>query len=87
MTCCRHSPRRLFISSLSGWLEPEQRPAFEQITAVLDGMVQVEHESGVLEVQAGQGGRHLAGRVGALQQRRVRTARSTSPLSPLHRDE
>src|SRR5216117_904799 len=42
------------MTSPSGWLEPGQRPAFEEITVVLRGMVRVEHEAGVLEVQAGQ---------------------------------
>ena len=42
------------MTSPSGWLEPGQRPEFEEITVVLKGMVRVEHEGGVLEVQAGQ---------------------------------
>jgi mannose-6-phosphate isomerase-like protein (cupin superfamily) len=42
------------MTSPSGWLEPGQRPEFEEITVVLRGMVRVEHEGGVLEVQAGQ---------------------------------
>ena len=42
------------MTSPSGWLEPGQRPTFEEITVVLRGMVRVEHEAGVLEVQAGQ---------------------------------
>jgi mannose-6-phosphate isomerase-like protein (cupin superfamily) len=42
------------MTSPSGWLEPGQRPAFEEITVVLRGMVRVEHEGGVLDVQAGQ---------------------------------
>src|ERR1700712_5429429 len=40
--------------SPEGWLEPGQRPEFEEITVVLKGMVRVEHEGGVLDVQAGQ---------------------------------
>src|SRR5215471_19190048 len=40
--------------SPSGWLEPGQRPEFEEITVVLRGMVRVEHEGGALEVHAGQ---------------------------------
>ena len=40
--------------SPSGWLEPGQRPEFEEITVVLRGMVRVEHEGGALEVKAGQ---------------------------------
>ena len=40
--------------SPSGWVEPGQRPEFEEITVVLRGLLRVEHEGGVLEVQAGQ---------------------------------
>ena len=42
------------MSSPPGWREPGQRPEFEEITVVLDGMVRVEHEDGVLDVRAGQ---------------------------------
>jgi mannose-6-phosphate isomerase-like protein (cupin superfamily) len=42
------------MTSPSGWQEPGQRPEFEEITVVLRGMVRVEHEDGVLDVQAGQ---------------------------------
>ena len=37
-----------------GWLEPGQRPDFEEITVVLKGLMRVEHEGGVLDVSAGQ---------------------------------
>jgi mannose-6-phosphate isomerase-like protein (cupin superfamily) len=40
--------------SPAGWLEPGQRPDFEEITVVLRGLLRVEHETGVLEVCAGQ---------------------------------
>lgn len=40
--------------SPSGWTEPGQRPAFEEITVVLKGMLRVEHERGVLNVRAGE---------------------------------
>jgi len=40
--------------SPEGWLEPGQRPEFEEITVVLKGMLRVEHEGGALEVRAGQ---------------------------------
>ena len=40
--------------SPSGWQEPGQRPQFEEITVVLNGMVRVEHEHGVLLVRAGE---------------------------------
>lgn len=42
------------MQSPSGWLEPGQRPEFEEITVVLKGMLRVEHEGGVLDVHAGQ---------------------------------
>jgi mannose-6-phosphate isomerase-like protein (cupin superfamily) len=40
--------------SPGGWKEPGQRPEFEEITVVLRGRLQVEHEGGVLDVRAGQ---------------------------------
>jgi mannose-6-phosphate isomerase-like protein (cupin superfamily) len=40
--------------SPEGWLEPGQRPDFEEVTVVLKGLVRVEHEGGTLEVRAGQ---------------------------------
>ncbi len=42
------------MRSPSGWREPGQRPEFDEITVVLRGTLQVEHDSGVLEVGAGQ---------------------------------
>src|SRR5689334_936374 len=42
------------MTSPSGWLEPGQRPEFEEITVVLRGMLRVEHEGGVLDVREGQ---------------------------------
>jgi len=42
------------MTSPEGWLEPGQRPEFEEVTVVLKGLVRVEHEGGVLEVRAGQ---------------------------------
>lgn len=38
----------------SGWVEPGQRPEFEEITVVLRGSLHVEHEGGALDVEAGQ---------------------------------
>ena len=40
--------------SPEGWLEPGQRPEFEEITLVLRGMLRVEFEGGRLDVRAGQ---------------------------------
>jgi len=42
------------MRSPSGWKEPGQRPEFEEITVVLQGMVRVEHEKGTTDVHAGQ---------------------------------
>jgi quercetin dioxygenase-like cupin family protein len=42
------------MTSPSGWVEPGQRPEFEEITVVLRGMLRVEHEGGAIEVHAGQ---------------------------------
>jgi len=42
------------MRSPEGWVEPGQRPEFEEITLVLRGMVRVEYEGGSLEVHAGQ---------------------------------
>lgn len=40
--------------SPEGWQEPGQRPEFEEITVVLQGLLRVEHEDGALDVRAGQ---------------------------------
>lgn len=42
------------MQSPQGWIEPGQRPEFEEITVVLRGTLRVEHEGGSLEVRAGQ---------------------------------
>src|SRR4051794_1155583 len=42
------------MTSPQGWLEPGQRPDFEEITVVLRGLLRVEHEAGTLDVRAGQ---------------------------------
>ena len=40
--------------SPSGWVEPGQRPDFEEVTVVLRGLLRVGHQGGVLDVRAGQ---------------------------------
>lgn len=40
--------------SPAGWVEPGQRPEFEEITVVLRGVLRVEHEGGTIDVRAGQ---------------------------------
>ncbi|MDZ4684267.1 MAG: cupin [Planctomycetaceae bacterium] len=42
------------MQSPSGWVEPGQRPEFEEYTVVLKGMLRVEHEGGAFDVAAGQ---------------------------------
>ena len=42
------------MRSPQGWAEPGQRPEFEEITVVLDGVLRVEHEGGTRDVAAGQ---------------------------------
>lgn len=42
------------MQSPPGWLEPGQRPDFDEYTIVLKGALRVEHEQGALDVQAGQ---------------------------------
>ncbi len=40
--------------SPEGWTEPGQRPEFAEVTVVLRGLLHVEHETGALDVSAGQ---------------------------------
>ena len=42
------------MRSPAGWVEPGQRPDFDEYTVVLEGFLRVEHEDGSLDVQAGQ---------------------------------
>src|SRR5262249_36611978 len=42
------------MTSPQGWEEPGQRPDFDEYTLVLEGVLRVEHDGGVLEVRAGQ---------------------------------
>lgn len=42
------------MRSPAGWVEPGQRPDFDEYTIVLSGMLRVEHESGTMDVKAGQ---------------------------------
>jgi mannose-6-phosphate isomerase-like protein (cupin superfamily) len=43
------------MNSPEGWVEPGQRPDFDEWTLVLDGTLTVEHEAGSVDVRAGQG--------------------------------
>ena len=40
--------------SPEGWQEPGQRPEFEEVTLVLNGLLRVEHKAGQVDVRAGQ---------------------------------
>jgi quercetin dioxygenase-like cupin family protein len=42
------------MSSPQGWVEPGQRPEFDEYTLVLEGCLRVEYHGGVLLVRAGQ---------------------------------
>lgn len=42
------------MKSPSGWVEPGQRPEFDEYTLVLRGLLRVTSEAGVMDVHAGQ---------------------------------
>jgi mannose-6-phosphate isomerase-like protein (cupin superfamily) len=42
------------MQSPEGWVEPGQRPEFDEWTVVLEGALHIEHEGGALDVRAGQ---------------------------------
>ncbi len=42
------------MRSPGGWIEPGQRPDFDEFTVVLKGTLHVEFEGGQMDVQAGQ---------------------------------
>ena len=42
------------MRSPEGWKEPGQRPDFDEISVVLQGVLRVEYEGGALEARAGQ---------------------------------
>jgi mannose-6-phosphate isomerase-like protein (cupin superfamily) len=42
------------MRSPSGWAEPGQRPAFDEYTVVLRGLLRVTHEGGTIDVRAGE---------------------------------
>ena len=42
------------MKSPAGWVEPGQRPDFQEISVVLTGMLRVEHDGGAFDVRAGQ---------------------------------
>ena len=42
------------MRSPSGWVEPGQRPEFDEYTVVLRGALHIEYEGGAMDVAAGQ---------------------------------
>ena len=42
------------MTSPSGWVEPGQRPQFDEFTVVLAGVLHVKFEGGEMDVRAGQ---------------------------------
>ena len=42
------------MTSPGGWVEPGQRPEFEEFTLVLRGTLHVEFQGGALDIHAGQ---------------------------------
>ena len=42
------------MQSPAGWIEPGQKPGFDEYTLVLKGMLRVEHLEGTIDVLAGQ---------------------------------
>jgi quercetin dioxygenase-like cupin family protein len=42
------------MTSPAGWVEPGQKPEFDEYTLVLSGSLHVESREGTIEVQAGQ---------------------------------
>jgi mannose-6-phosphate isomerase-like protein (cupin superfamily) len=42
------------MRSPGGWIEPGQKPEFDEFTVVLKGMLRVEHRGGAIEVRPGQ---------------------------------
>ncbi len=42
------------MKSPAGWIEPGQRPQFDEYTVVLKGMLRIEHKNGRMDVKAGQ---------------------------------
>lgn len=47
--------------SPSGWEEPGQTPEFDEYTLVLEGVLQVEHREGAIDVRAGEAIHVVAG--------------------------
>lgn len=42
------------MKSPGGWVEPGQKPEFDEYTVVLNGMLRVETENGILDIHAGE---------------------------------
>lgn len=42
------------MKSPQGWIEPGQRPDFDEYTLVMNGLLRVQTEDGIVDVHAGQ---------------------------------
>ena len=42
------------MTSPAGWVEPAQKPEFDEYTVVIEGCLRVEHDGGSLDVRAGE---------------------------------
>ncbi len=42
------------MTSPAGWVEPGQRPEFDEYTVVLKGCLRIEYEGGSMDIKAGQ---------------------------------
>jgi quercetin dioxygenase-like cupin family protein len=42
------------MRSPAGWVEPAQRPDFDEYTLVLRGLLRVEHDGGTIDVREGE---------------------------------
>ena len=42
------------MRSPGGWVEPGQKPEFDEFTIVLKGTLRVKHQNGILDLRAGQ---------------------------------
>lgn len=49
-----HAVSIAHMRSPAGWVEPAQRPSFDEYTIVLKGMLRVEHDAGAMEIRAGE---------------------------------
>ncbi len=75
------------MRSPAGWVEPGQRPDFDEYTLVIGGALHVEYEGGSMVVKRRPGRAHARRRVGPLLHARGRRVRRRLParVLPRHR--